>query len=177
MERSRVQTAAGPRAGACRLRAGSAGGQCLRGGSAASQCRWLEVDAPKPHEQGTWVLRFVPNETVMRADGGRPMSRGLPPAAFGGASQAGGLRVGLRFLGKRLSGRGAAVFVGDGARICVAVVFGGWLFEKNVFPTVDKFSFLLYYCICKQARFLAICDNKRQQKRFNKEELLWEPDR
>ena len=73
-ERSRVQTAAGPRAGACRLRAGSAGGQCLR----------RRIHAPKPHEQGAWVLRFVPNETVMRADGGRPTSRGRPPAAVWG---------------------------------------------------------------------------------------------
>ena len=167
MERSRVQTAAGPRAGACRLRAGSAGGQCLRGGSAASQCRWLEVDAPKPHEQGAWVLRFVSVPAAERIHGGRPTSRGRPPAAvFGGRGNCpisgGGFARCAAFLAKRLSGRGAAVFAGDGARICVAVVFGGWLFEKNVFPTVDKFSFLLYYCICKQTRFLAICDNLRQ---------------
>ena len=37
--------------------------------------RWLGVDAPKPHEQGAWVLWFVPNGAVVRVDGGRPTSR------------------------------------------------------------------------------------------------------
>ena len=41
----------------------------------------LGVDAPKPHEQGAWVLRFVPNGAVVGVDGGKPTSRGLPPAA------------------------------------------------------------------------------------------------
>ena len=68
-------TAAGPRAGACRL----------RGGSAASQSLRRRADVPMPHEQGAWALRFVPNGTVCVCDGGRPTSRGLPPAAvFGG---------------------------------------------------------------------------------------------
>ena len=64
-------TAAGPRAGACRL----------RGGSAASQSLRRRADAPMPHEQGAWALRFVPNGAVCVCDGGRPTSRGLPPAA------------------------------------------------------------------------------------------------
>ena len=51
------------------------------GGSAACQCRWPRVHAPKPHEQGAWVLRFVPNGVAVGVDGGKPTSRGLPPAA------------------------------------------------------------------------------------------------
>ena len=52
--------------------AGSAGGRCLR----------LEIDADPPHERGAGLLRFVPVEAAVGADGGRPTSRGLPPAAF-----------------------------------------------------------------------------------------------
>ena len=52
-------------------------------GSAAGQRRWLEVDAHPPHEQGAGVLRFVPVGVGVRVDGGRPTSRGLPPAALG----------------------------------------------------------------------------------------------
>src|SRR5699024_2421272 len=40
--------------------------------------------ARPPHEQGAGVLRFVPNGAVERVDGGRPTSRGRPPAAFWG---------------------------------------------------------------------------------------------
>ena len=43
------QTATGPRAG---------------GGSAAGQSLWRRADAPMPHEQGAWALRFVPNGAV-----------------------------------------------------------------------------------------------------------------
>ena len=34
-------------------------------------------------QQGAGVLRFVPVGAVKRVDGGRPTSRGLPPAALG----------------------------------------------------------------------------------------------
>ena len=82
-------------------RAGQNAGRLIlgagRGGSAASQCRWLEVDAPKPHEQGAWALRFVPNGATVRADGGRPTSRGCPPAAFFGGR-------GRRFVSPLCSG-------------------------------------------------------------------------
>ena len=48
------------------------------------QCRQpvplARIHAPKPHEQGAWVLRCVPNGAMVRVDGGRPTSRGLPPA-------------------------------------------------------------------------------------------------
>ena len=37
-----------------------------------------------PHEQGAWVLRFVPHGAETGEDGGKPTSRGLPPAAFWG---------------------------------------------------------------------------------------------
>ena len=50
-------------------------------GSAGGQCRWLHADAYPPHEQGAGVLRFVPVGAVKRVHGGRPTSRGLPPAA------------------------------------------------------------------------------------------------
>ena len=52
-------------------------------GSAGSQCRWRRVHAPKPHEQGAWVLRFGSVPAVVRIHGGRPKSRGRPPAAVG----------------------------------------------------------------------------------------------
>ncbi len=54
-------------------KAGSAGGQRLR----------RRIHAPKPHEQGAWALRFIPNGANVRVDGGRPTRRGLPPAAVG----------------------------------------------------------------------------------------------
>ena len=42
----------------------------------------LEVDADPPHKQGAGLLRFVSNGALVReADGGRPTSRGRPPAA------------------------------------------------------------------------------------------------
>ena len=77
-----------------RVRADRAGGQCLRlrvdahppheqgAGRAGGQCCWLRIHAPKPHEQGAWVLRFVSVPAAERIHGGRPTSRGLPPAAF-----------------------------------------------------------------------------------------------
>ena len=46
----------------------------------SASSRWLEVDERPPHEQGAGVLRFVPNGAVERIDGGRPTSRGRPPA-------------------------------------------------------------------------------------------------
>ena len=49
-------------------------------GSAGFQSLWLRADAPMPHEQEAWALRFVPVRTAMGADGGRPTSRSLPPA-------------------------------------------------------------------------------------------------
>ena len=52
-------------------------------GSAGSQCRWRRVHAPKPHEQGAWVLRFGSVPAVVRIHGGRSKSRGRPPAAVG----------------------------------------------------------------------------------------------
>ncbi len=61
----------------------SIGSQCLRAGGAGGQRLRLRVDAPKPHEQGAWALRFVPNGANVRVDGGRPTRRGLPPAAVG----------------------------------------------------------------------------------------------
>ena len=79
-----------------RVRADRAGGQCLRlrvdahppheqgAGRAGGQCRWLRIHAPKPHEQGAWVLRFVSVPAAERIHGGRPTSRGRPPAAVGG---------------------------------------------------------------------------------------------
>ena len=54
-------------------------------GSAGGQRRWLGVDAPMPHGQGAWVLLCVSGGAVESADGGKPTSRGLPPAVvFGG---------------------------------------------------------------------------------------------
>ena len=50
------------------------------GGSAAGQGRWRRVDARPPHEQGAGALCFGPNGAAVRADGGKPTSRGLPPA-------------------------------------------------------------------------------------------------
>ena len=54
------------------------------GGRAAGQRRWLGFDAHPPHEQGVGVLRFIPVGAVEGVDGGRPTSRGLPPAAVFG---------------------------------------------------------------------------------------------
>ena len=71
--------------------AGGAGGQRLR----------LEVDADPPHEQGAGLLRFVPVEAAVRADGGRPTSRGRPPTAFFGGRGARG--------NGRCSSKGAAL--------------------------------------------------------------------
>ena len=56
------------------LLAGSAGGQQPFG---------VGIDERPPHEQGAGALRFVPVGAVKRVDGGRPTSRGLPPAALG----------------------------------------------------------------------------------------------
>ena len=54
-------------------------------GSAGGQRRWPGVDAPMPHEQGAWALLCVSDGAVEGADGGKPTSRGLPPAVvFGG---------------------------------------------------------------------------------------------
>ena len=56
-------------------------------GSAGFQCLWLHADAHPPHEQGAGALRFVSVGAAVRADGGRPRSRGLSPAeVFGSAS-------------------------------------------------------------------------------------------
>ena len=88
------QTATGPRAGG-----GSAAGQSLwrradapmpheqGGGSAAGQSLRREGHASPPHEQGVGLLRFGSDGAAVRADGDRPMSRGLSPAAvfFGGS--------------------------------------------------------------------------------------------
>ena len=60
--------------------------------SVGSQRLRLRVDAPKPHEQGAWVLRFGSVGAVVGADGGRPTRRGLPPAAFGGMGRRGRCR-------------------------------------------------------------------------------------
>ena len=40
-----------------------------------------------PHEQGAWVLLCVSGGAVEGADGGKPTSRGLPPAAFWGTGR------------------------------------------------------------------------------------------
>ena len=63
MRRGRVLTAAG-----------------LRGRRCRQPEPWLRVHAPKPHEQGAWALRFGSDGAGKEADGGRPTSRGLPPA-------------------------------------------------------------------------------------------------
>ena len=52
--------------------------------SVGSQCLRRRVDACLPHEQGADRLRCVPFGAMVRVDGGRPTSRGLPPAAFWG---------------------------------------------------------------------------------------------
>ena len=48
---------------------------------AGSQCLRPHGDARPPHEQGAGALRFGSDGAAVRADGGRPTSRGLPPAA------------------------------------------------------------------------------------------------
>ena len=60
----------GPKARRPRGPAGSAGSQCLR----------PHGDARPPHEQGAGALRFGSDGAAVGADGGRPTSRGLPPA-------------------------------------------------------------------------------------------------
>ena len=53
----------------------------------AASSRWLGIDERPPHEQGAGALRFGSVGAVEGVDGGRPTSRGLPPAAvFGSAS-------------------------------------------------------------------------------------------
>ena len=92
-------------------KAGSAGGQRLRAGGAGGQCLRLRIHAPKPHEQGAWALRFVPNGANVRVDGGRPTRKGLPPAALGtGGGALGGADAGLGNAGNAKFG-GSAVFV------------------------------------------------------------------
>ena len=59
------------------------------GGSAASQCLRRGVDAYLPHGQGADMLRCTSNGAIKRIDGGKPRSRGLPPAAFFGCGQDG----------------------------------------------------------------------------------------
>ena len=59
-------------------------------GRAGGQRRWLGGDAPMPHEQGAWVLLFVSDGAVEGTDGGKPTSRGLPPAAVFGGRRGGG---------------------------------------------------------------------------------------
>ena len=100
MGRTCVQTAASPRAGTCRLRRLGRQGDGGHGGPAVPAASSLRrhVHAPKPHEQGAWVLRFVSDGADVRADGGKSTSRDLPPAAVGetgrrrsrGAGSAGG---------------------------------------------------------------------------------------
>ena len=94
-----------PRAGGPAVPAASAFGSVFTrpsptsrwGGRAACQCLWLRVHAPKPHEQGAWVLRFVSDRAVVRTDGERPTSRGRSPAAvFGGRGQEMGNLMGKR---------------------------------------------------------------------------------
>ena len=50
-------------------------------GSAGSQRLRPHGDARPPHEQGAGALRFGSDGAAVGADGGRPTSRGLPPAA------------------------------------------------------------------------------------------------
>ena len=47
---------------------------------AGSQCLRPHGDARPPHEQGAGALRFGSDGAAVGADGGRPTSRGLPPA-------------------------------------------------------------------------------------------------
>ena len=91
MVQSSVLTAASPGAGACRLRrfcGGRTGGKVhcrfpmAVGGSAASRCLRRGADAYLPHGQGADMLRCSSNGAIKRIDGGKPRSRGLPPAAF-----------------------------------------------------------------------------------------------
>ena len=56
----------------------------VRAGRAGGHCRWLHGDADPPHEQGAGLLRCVPFGAMVRVDGGRPTSRGLPPAVVWG---------------------------------------------------------------------------------------------
>ena len=56
----------------------------MRAGRAGGHCRWLHGDADPPYEQGADALRFIPLGAVVRTDGGRPTSRGLPPAVVWG---------------------------------------------------------------------------------------------
>ena len=69
--RPKAQRPKGPKAQRPRGPAGSAGSQCLR----------PHGDARPPHEQGAGALRFGSDGAAVGADGGRPTSRGLPPAA------------------------------------------------------------------------------------------------
>ena len=83
-------------------KAGSAGGQRLR----------RRIHAPKPHEQGAWALRFVPDGAMVRVDGERPTSRGRSPAAFWG-------------MGRRRFGRvGGALGNAGNAKFGGSAVFG-----------------------------------------------------
>ena len=56
-------------------------------GSAGGQRLWRVGHARPPHEQGAVLLRFVSVPAVKRIHGGRPKSRGLPPAAFMGTGR------------------------------------------------------------------------------------------
>ncbi len=69
--RGRKQTAAGTRAGACRLRAGSAGGRSCRG--------W--VANVRPTSRGRAFCVFVPFGAREGTDGGRLTGRSLPPSS------------------------------------------------------------------------------------------------
>ena len=66
----KAQRPKGPKAQRPKGPAGSAGSQCLR----------PHGDARPPHEQGAGALRFGSDGAAVGADGGRPTSRGLPPA-------------------------------------------------------------------------------------------------
>ena len=66
---SKTEGSKAPRPKALRLQV-PAGSQCLR----------PHGDARPPHEQGAGTLRFGSDGAAVGADGGRPTSRGLPPA-------------------------------------------------------------------------------------------------
>ena len=94
MGRTCVQTAASPRAGTCRLRRLGRQGDGGHGGPAvpaASSLRRVGHASP-PHEQGADLLRFVSVPAVERIHGGRPTSRGRPPAAVFGTGDGGNRR-------------------------------------------------------------------------------------